>query len=61
MMHYSAVGTADIVARYVHEFADAAQVDEVITAHASSTIGERLRSVDLLADATHAATAPLTV
>ncbi len=51
MMHYSAVGTADIVARYVREFATAAQVDEVITAHASGTIDERLRSVDLLADA----------
>lgn len=51
MMHYSAVGTADIVARYVREFAAAAEVDEVITAHASSTIEERLRSVDLLADA----------
>lgn len=51
MMHYSAVGTADIVARYVREFADAADVDEVITAHASATIDERLRSVDLLADA----------
>ena len=51
MMHYSAVGTADIVARYVREFARVAQVDEVITAHASPTIDERLRSVDLLADA----------
>lgn len=51
MMHYSAVGTADIVARYVREFAHAANVDEVITAHASATIDERLRSVDLLADA----------
>lgn len=51
MMHYSAVGTSDVVARYVREFASAAQVDEVITAHASATIEERLRSVDLLADA----------
>lgn len=51
MMHYSAIGTGDIVARYVREFAEAADVDEVITAHASSTIDERLRSVDLLADA----------
>ncbi|MFK7918983.1 MAG: LLM class flavin-dependent oxidoreductase [Ilumatobacter sp.] len=51
MMHYSAVGTPDVVARYVREFARAARVDEVITAHASATIAERLRSVDLLADA----------
>ena len=51
MLHYSAVGTADVVARYVREFANAVQVDEVITAHASATIDERLRSVDLLAEA----------
>jgi luciferase family oxidoreductase group 1 len=51
MMHYSAVGTPDVVARYVREFAKAAELDEVITAHASATIDERLRSVDLLADA----------
>ncbi len=61
MMHYSAVGTADTVARYVREFAAAAQVDEVITAHASATIDERLRSVDLLADANQMADAPVTV
>ncbi|MEP1122727.1 MAG: LLM class flavin-dependent oxidoreductase [Ilumatobacter sp.] len=61
MMHYSAVGTADVVARYVHEFAAAAQVDEVITAHASATIEERLRSVDLLADAHQLAGTPVAV
>ncbi|MGZ0218440.1 MAG: alkane 1-monooxygenase, partial [Acidimicrobiales bacterium] len=32
-------------------FAQEAGVDELITVHASLTIGERLRSVDLLADA----------
>jgi luciferase family oxidoreductase group 1 len=51
MMHYSAVGTADEVATYVREFAHHADVDEVITAHSSASIEERLRSVDLLADA----------
>ncbi len=51
MMHYSAVGTPDVVARYVREFAKAAELDEVITAPASAPIDERLRSVDLLADA----------
>jgi alkanesulfonate monooxygenase SsuD/methylene tetrahydromethanopterin reductase-like flavin-dependent oxidoreductase (luciferase family) len=55
MMHYSAVGTGDVVGRYVREFANVAQVDEVITAHASPTIEERLRSVDLLADANDSA------
>lgn len=57
MMHYSAVGTPDVVARYVREFARAAEVDEVITAHASVTIDDRLRSLDLLADANDPVTA----
>jgi len=51
MMHYSAVGTADEVEAYLREFATIAGADEVITAHASPTIEQRLRSVDLLADA----------
>lgn len=51
MMHYSAVGTPSEVSEYVRQFAHHAQVDEVITAHASPTIEQRLRSVDLLADA----------
>jgi len=51
MMHYSAVGTAAMVASYLSQFAEHAGVDEVITAHASPTIDERLHSVDLLADA----------
>ncbi|WP_051062798.1 LLM class flavin-dependent oxidoreductase [Ilumatobacter nonamiensis] len=50
MMHYSAVGEAEEVATYLREFAHHAQVDEVITAHASPTIEDRLRSVDLVAD-----------
>ncbi len=51
MMHYSAVGTPDRVKAYLDEFAERAAVDELITAHASPTIDQRLRSVDLLADA----------
>jgi luciferase family oxidoreductase group 1 len=51
MMHYSAVGTPDLVRAYLHEFARIAGADELITAHASPTIDQRLRSVDLLADA----------
>ena len=51
MMHYSAVGTAPEVATYLTQFAAHVGVDEVITAHASPTIDERLRSVDLVADA----------
>ena len=51
MMHYSAVGTPGRVTAYLEEFAERAGVDELITAHASPTIDQRLRSVDLLADA----------
>ena len=50
MMHYSAVGTPGRVKAYLDEFAERAGVDELITAHASPTIDQRLRSVDLLAD-----------
>jgi luciferase family oxidoreductase group 1 len=51
MMHYSAVGTPERVTAYLHDFATRAGVDELITAHSSPTIDQRLRSVDLLADA----------
>ncbi len=51
MMHYSAVGAPDRVKAYLDEFAERAGVDELITAHSSPTIDQRLRSVDLLADA----------
>jgi luciferase family oxidoreductase group 1 len=51
MMHYSAIGTPANVKAYLDEFAAQAGVDELITAHASPTIDQRLRSVDLLADA----------
>jgi len=50
MMHYSAVGTPEMVKAYLDEFAALAGVDELITAHSSPTIDQRLRSVDLLAD-----------
>ncbi len=52
MMHYSAVGTPDRVAAYLDEFSRIAGADELITAHASPMIDQRLRSVDLLADVT---------
>ncbi|MBT5140521.1 MAG: LLM class flavin-dependent oxidoreductase [Acidimicrobiaceae bacterium] len=51
MAHYTAAGTRDLVKRYIDNFAEEAGVDELITVHASLTIEERLRSVDLLADA----------
>lgn len=49
MMHYSAVGTADEVHAYLGEFARIADADELITAHSSPTIDQRLHSVDLVA------------
>jgi luciferase family oxidoreductase group 1 len=50
MMHYSAIGTPEVVQEYLDEFASLAGADELITAHSSPTIDQRLRSVDLLAD-----------
>lgn len=51
MMHYTAIGTADEVRRYLDDFARETQANELMVVHPSPTIGERLRSVDLLADA----------
>ena len=51
MMHYSAVGSPPGVRAYLDEFVDRTGVDELITAHASPTIDQRLRSLELLADA----------
>ncbi|WP_104131123.1 LLM class flavin-dependent oxidoreductase [Cryobacterium sp. M91] len=51
MMRYSAVGTADEVRAYLKEFAEGTGADELILAHQSPLIEERLRSVELTADA----------
>ena len=51
MMRYSAVGTADEVRAYLEEFAEGTGADELILAHQSPLIEERLRSVELTADA----------
>ena len=50
MMRYSAVGTADEVRAYLKEFAEGTGADELILAHQSPLIEERLRSVELTAD-----------
>jgi len=49
MMRYSAVGTRDDVREYVEGFAKHADADELIVAHQSPTVEQRLRSVELLA------------
>ena len=50
MMRYLAVGTPGTVREYLSAFAEHADADELITAHASPSVEERLRSLDLTAD-----------
>ncbi len=56
MMRYSAVGTASEVRGFLDEFAASIAADELIIAHQSRTIEDRLRSVELTADAMALAT-----
>jgi luciferase family oxidoreductase group 1 len=51
MVQYSAVGTPDMVAEYLTEFAAHADADELIVAHQSTDVQSRLRSVELTAQA----------
>jgi luciferase family oxidoreductase group 1 len=51
MMRYSAVGTPDEVRAYLEDFATATQADELILAHQSPHIVDRLHSVELTANA----------
>ncbi|MBQ1079939.1 LLM class flavin-dependent oxidoreductase [Nocardiopsis sp. B62] len=51
LMHYTAVGDAVEVARYLDDLAHAVGADEVITAHQMPDLGDRLRSVALTATA----------
>jgi luciferase family oxidoreductase group 1 len=50
MMQYTAVGTAGQVQAFLEEFADSAQADELIIAHQSPSVADRLRSVELTAE-----------
>ncbi len=50
MMKYSAVGTPDAVLDYLEEFTAHADADELIVAHQSAGVEDRLRSVELLAE-----------
>ncbi|HEU5062253.1 MAG TPA: LLM class flavin-dependent oxidoreductase [Solirubrobacterales bacterium] len=52
MLAYTAVGTPDQVAAWLQKFAAETEADELITAHYSDTVPNRLRSVELLASAT---------
>jgi luciferase family oxidoreductase group 1 len=51
MVRYAAVGTPEEVREYVEAFRKHAGADELIVAHQSPTAVERLRSVELLAQA----------
>jgi luciferase family oxidoreductase group 1 len=51
MLVYSAIGTPETVRDGVLRFAELAQADEVMVVHQSPSGAERLRSVELLADA----------
>ena len=51
MMRYSAVGTASDVRGFLDEFAASVDADELIIAHQSRTIEDRIHSVELTADA----------
>ncbi|MFC4946270.1 LLM class flavin-dependent oxidoreductase [Pseudonocardia sp. GCM10023141] len=57
MMRYTATGTASDVRRFLEEFAASVQADELIVAHHSQDIADRLRSVELTADAMQGADA----
>jgi luciferase family oxidoreductase group 1 len=57
MMNYTAVGTKPQVRRFLEEFAASTQADELIVAHHSPNIDDRLRSVELTADAMQGADA----
>ncbi|MCB0963866.1 MAG: LLM class flavin-dependent oxidoreductase [Acidimicrobiales bacterium] len=51
MMTYTVAGIAPTVATYLREFAEHADADELMVVHGAPTIDERLRSVDLTAEA----------
>ncbi|PRB71683.1 LLM class flavin-dependent oxidoreductase [Arthrobacter sp. MYb213] len=51
MMRYTAIGTGEQVAEYLQEFALNAQADELITVHSPLHEEDRLKSVQLTADA----------
>ena len=51
MLTYAAVGTPDDVRDYLEGFRKLADADELIVAHQAPTVADRLRSVELLAQA----------
>src|ERR687893_730125 len=58
MTKYSAVGTPADIRSYLVNFAATAQADELIVAHQSPLVADRLRSVELTANAMQGAAVP---
>jgi luciferase family oxidoreductase group 1 len=56
MLRYTAVGPVDEVRRYLEQFAESVQADEVIVAHHGVDVPSRLRSVEIAAAAAGLAT-----
>ncbi|MCL3818967.1 LLM class flavin-dependent oxidoreductase [Aeromicrobium wangtongii] len=50
MMTYSAAGTPDIVQKQVTEFVETTGIDELIVAHQSPRVEQRLKSAEMFAD-----------
>jgi luciferase family oxidoreductase group 1 len=53
MMTYSAVGTGTDAAAYLADFQQKTGADELITVHYADSVDNRIRSVELLAEAAH--------
>lgn len=51
MLRYNAVGTPEVAGNYLAEFRDETGADELIVVHQSNTVDNRLRSIELLAEA----------
>ena len=51
MLTYNAVGTPEAAGEYLQKFRDETNADELIVAHYSDSVANRLRSVELLSDA----------
>jgi luciferase family oxidoreductase group 1 len=52
MMTYTAVGTPDVVAAYLSDFHRHADADELMVVHQGDSVAARVRSLELVADAT---------
>lgn len=51
MLRYNAVGIPEVAGDYLAEFREATAADELIVVHQSNTVTNRLRSIELLAEA----------